>query len=164
MGDWTTIAAHWQNELSRDPMNLAMRRNQLQEQEMQQLRAGGQPRQVHVHRGPAGAPEAGGGAAFDPNAQAAMQMQGAAQNQQAWMAYSAGVMGSAAVQGAVQLAGAMNVLGGGNQLIAGRKVMVRWSDGNQYPATIMQTNGAQAQVVFPDGSQLWVETQYLTPA
>ncbi len=164
MGDWTTISAHWQNELSRDPMNLAVRKNQLQEQETQQLRAGGQPRQIQVTRGPAGAAPAGGAAAFDPNAHAAMQMQGAAQNQQAWMAYSAGVMGSPAVQGAMQLGGAMNALVGGSPLMPGRRVMVRWSDGKQYPGTIMQMHGAQAQIVFPDGSQHWIETQHLTPA
>jgi hypothetical protein len=162
-GDWTTISAHWQNELTRDPMGLAVRRNQLQEQDAHQLRSGGQPRQIQVQRGPAGAPQAGGNA-FDPNAQMAQAMAAVQPNQQAWAAHAAGIMGSGAVQGAMQMAGAMNVLGGGSQLIPGRKVMVQWSDGNQYPGTIMQTNGAQAQVTFPDGNQMWIETQYLTPA
>jgi hypothetical protein len=52
-GDWTSISAHWTTELSRDPMNLAMRRNQLQEQEAARLRAGGAPRPVQVTRTPA---------------------------------------------------------------------------------------------------------------
>jgi hypothetical protein len=163
-GDWTTISAHWTTELSRDPMNLAVRRNQLQEQEAQRLRSGGQPMAVEVKRSAAGAAPAGGAAAFDPNAHAAMQMQGAMANQQQWMAYSAGVMGQADVQRAVKMAGAMNVMGGGTALVPGRNVLVQWSDGNKYPATLMQNTGAQAQVVFPDGRQMWIETQYLTPA
>jgi hypothetical protein len=163
-GDWTTISAHWLNELSRDPMNLAVRRNQLQEQEAQRLRAGGQPREVKIDRSGAGAPVAGGASAFDPAAQGAMQMQAAqAQNQQ-WMAYSAGVMNSGMVQAGMKMAGAMNMMGGGSALMPGRAVMVQWSDGNQYPATLMQNNGAQCQVVFPNGENMWVETRFLTPA
>jgi hypothetical protein len=163
-GDWTTISAHWTTELSRDPMNLGMRRNQLQEQEAARLRGGGQPKPVEIQRTAAGAAPAGGGAAFDPNAAAAMQMQAAAANAQGWMAYSAGVLGQADVQRAVKMAGAMNVMGGGTALVPGRNVLVQWSDGNKYPATLMQNNGAQAQVVFPDGRQMWIETRYLTPA
>ncbi len=163
-GDWTSISAHWQTQLSQDPMNLGMRRNQLQEQEAARLRGGGKPNAVQIQREAPGAPAPGGGAAFDPNAQAAMQMQGAAAQQAASMQYAAGVMGQGAVQSAVKVAGAMNALGGGSNLIVGRQVMVQWSDGNQYPATIMQNSGAQAQVTFPDGRNMWVETKFLTPA
>ena len=56
-GDWTTISAHWQSELSRDPMNLAVRRNQIQEQEAARLRAGGQPMNASVQRSAAGSPQ-----------------------------------------------------------------------------------------------------------
>ena len=163
-GDWTTISAHWTTELSRDPMNLGMRRNQLQEQEAGRLRGGGPPKPVEFQRSAPGAPVAGGAAAYDPNAQGAMQMQAAAQQQAASMQYAAGVMNQGGVQAAVKMAGAMSAMGGGSNLIPGRAVLVQWSDGNKYSATLMQNNGAQAQVVFPDGRQLWVETQYLTPA
>lgn len=163
-GDWTTVSAHWQVELSRDPINLAMRKNQLQEQEAARMRGGGQPRPINVQRGPAGAPVAGGAAAFDPNAQMANAMQGAQPLQQQWMAYSAGVMNQANVQAAVQMAGAMNMMGGGSPLIVGRKVLVQWNDGNRYPATILQVNGANCQIVFPDGRNMWVESRFLTPA
>jgi hypothetical protein len=162
--DWTTISAHWQGEMMKDPMNIAMRKNQMQEQEAARLRAGGAPKPISVTRGAPGAAPAGGGSAFDPNAAQAAMMQGAQANQQAWMAYSAGVINQAPVQAAVQMAGAMNVMGGGSALIVGRKVMVRWSDGNQYPATIMQVAPNQAQVAFPDGRSMWIATQYLTPA
>jgi hypothetical protein len=163
-GDWTTISAHWTTELSRDPMNLAVRRNQLQEQEAGRLRGGGAPKPVQVNRQAAGAAPAGGGAAFDPNAAQAAMLQGAAANQAQWTAYSAGVMNQPGVQAAVQMAGAMNVMGGGSALVVGRAVLVQWSDGNRYPATIMQVSpNAQSQVAFPDGRTMWVENKYLTP-
>ncbi len=162
-GDWTSISAHWTTELSRDPMNLGMRRNQLQEQEAARLKGGGQPKEVEIKRDAPGGAPAGGAAAYDPAAQGAMQAQAGAQQVQASMQYAAGVMNQGAVQGAVKMAGAMNVLGGGSNLIAGRKVKVQWNDGNQYPATIMQAGPEQAQVVFPDGRQMWVENKFLTP-
>ena len=164
MGDWTTISAHWQTELTKDPMNLAVRRNQLQEQEANRMRSGGAPNPVKVTRSAPGAAPAGGAAAFDPNAAHANMMQGAQQNQQQWQAYSAGVMNQPGVQQAVQMAGAMNVMGGGSALIVGRAVLVQWSDGNRYPGTIMQVTATHAQVVFPNGQGQWIETRFLTPA
>jgi hypothetical protein len=159
-GDWTTISAHWLNELSRDPMNMGMRRNQLQEQETQRLRAGGQPRPVNISRGAPGAAPAGGATAFDPNAQGAMMAQAGA-------AYSAGVIHAAnnqpGVQGALAMAGAMNAFMGGSSLVGGRQVLVQWSDGNRYPATVIQSAGAQTQVMFPDGRQMWIDSRYITP-
>ena len=163
-GDWTTISAHWTNELSKDPFGLASRRNQLQEQEANRLRSGGQPIAVEIKREAAGAAPAGGAAAYDPNAAGAQMMQAAAANQAGWMAYSAGVMNQPGVQSAVQMAGAMNALGGGSPLIVGRQVLVAWNDGNKYPATIMQVAAGQKQVTFPNGQSMWVEDQYLTPA
>jgi len=162
-GDWTTISAHWDNEIARD-MNLAMRRNQLQEQEAGRLRGGGQPKEVRIERSAAGAPVAGGATPFGDSGNAAMQMQAAQAQGAQWMAYSAGVMNQGAVQAAMKMAGAMNAMGGGSALMPGRSVLVEWSDGNRYPATIMQMNGAQAQVVFPNGQNMWVETRFLTPA
>jgi hypothetical protein len=164
MGDWTTISAHWNNEITKDPFGLAQQRNQLQEQEDNRMRGGGQPQPIEIKHEAAGAAPAGGAAAFDPNAANAQMMQAAAQNQAGWMAYSAGVMGQAGVQSAVKMAGAMNVLGGGSGLIVGRQVMVAWSDGNKYPATIMQVAQGQAQVAFQNGQSMWVEEKYLTPA
>ncbi len=164
-GDWTTISAHWNNEISRDPMNLAVRRNQLQESEANRLRGGGQPKPIQVNRQAAGAAPAGGAAAFDPNAAMAATMAVGQQNVAQWQAYSAGVMNQPGIQQAVGLAGAMAQVTGGSGLVMGRKVLVAWSDGNKYPGTIVQLNGnTHCQVVFPDGRNMWVENQYLTPA
>jgi len=38
----------------------------------------------------------------------------------------------------------------------GTPVLVLWSDGNRYPATITQLGGGQYQCAFPDGRQIWV--------
>ena len=38
----------------------------------------------------------------------------------------------------------------------GTPVLVLWSDGNRYPATITQLGGGQSQCAFPDGRQIWV--------
>jgi hypothetical protein len=46
----------------------------------------------------------------------------------------------------------------------GRQVLVAWSDGNKYPATVTQVNGNQANLVFPNGQTMWVELRHLTPA
>lgn len=45
----------------------------------------------------------------------------------------------------------------------GTPVMVQWSDGQRYPATVMMLQGGQVQVTFPDGRQVWVPQQYVTP-
>ncbi|MEI7894928.1 MAG: hypothetical protein WCI05_17665 [Myxococcales bacterium] len=43
----------------------------------------------------------------------------------------------------------------------GATVLVAWADGNRYPATVQQVAGNQVSVVFPDGRQLWVDSQYV---
>ncbi len=161
--DWTTISAHWMTEMSKDPMNLGMRRNQGQEAEAQRLRAGGQPKPIQISRSAPGAAVAGGPGAFDPNVQQANMIQGSQAHQAQWMAHSAQVMNQPGVQSAVQMAGAMNVAGGGSALIVGRAVLVQWADGNRYPGTILQVAAGQSQIVFGDGSNRWIENTYLTP-
>jgi len=44
----------------------------------------------------------------------------------------------------------------------GSRVMVRWSDGNRYPGTVIASQGAQVQVAFPDGRQVWVPQAYVS--
>jgi hypothetical protein len=38
----------------------------------------------------------------------------------------------------------------------GMAVLVRWPDGQQYPATVSQVGGGQVCVAFGDGRQMWV--------
>ncbi len=162
-GDWTTISGQWMGEGARDA-NVIIRKNQMQEAEMNRLRGGGPPKGISVSRQAAGAPVAGGAAAFDSNAHAHAQAQHGAQQHAASMQYAAGVLGSGAIQAATAMAGAMNQLAGGNGLVLGRQVLVQWADGNRYPGTLMQLSGNQAQVVMQDGRPIWLETQYLSPA
>lgn len=164
MSDWTSISAHWQTEMAKDPINMGTRRNQMQEQEANRMRGGGAPKPVTVTRSAPGAAPAGGGAAFNPQAQQAAMLQGAQPMQQQWQAYSAGVMNNPEVQRAVQMAGAQNVAAGGSALIVGRAVLVQWSDGNRYPGTISQVSPSHAHVIFPNGQAQWIETRYLTPS
>lgn len=46
----------------------------------------------------------------------------------------------------------------------GARVMVTWSNGQQYLGTVMQAVGTQYLVVFPDGQHHWVDAQYMTPS
>jgi prepilin-type processing-associated H-X9-DG protein len=45
----------------------------------------------------------------------------------------------------------------------GAPVLVQWSDGHRYPATVMLVHSGQVQVAFPDGRQVWVPQPYVTP-
>jgi hypothetical protein len=47
--------------------------------------------------------------------------------------------------------------------VPGSRVLVTWSTGQRYPATIQQVTGTQCLVLFPDGQQHWVEMQYVAP-
>jgi hypothetical protein len=43
----------------------------------------------------------------------------------------------------------------------GQAVMVQWSDGQRYPATVLTHHGGQVQVAFPDGRQVWVPQHFV---
>ena len=43
----------------------------------------------------------------------------------------------------------------------GQAVMVQWSDGQRYPATVMAQQSGQVQVAFPDGRQVWVPQHFV---
>jgi hypothetical protein len=46
----------------------------------------------------------------------------------------------------------------------GARVTLAWSDGNRYPATVVQVHGNQVLCAMENGQQQWVESQYLAPA
>jgi hypothetical protein len=41
-------------------------------------------------------------------------------------------------------------------------VLVHWSDGNRYPATVLHVTGTHVLVAFPTGQQQWVDARYLS--
>jgi hypothetical protein len=43
----------------------------------------------------------------------------------------------------------------------GQAVMVQWSDGQRYPATVLAQQSGQVQVAFPDGRQVWVPQHFV---
>ena len=43
----------------------------------------------------------------------------------------------------------------------GQAVMVQWSDGQRYPATVLTQQSGQVQVAFPDGRQVWVPQHFV---
>jgi hypothetical protein len=43
-------------------------------------------------------------------------------------------------------------------------VTLLWSDGNRYPATVVQVHENQVLCAMENGQQQWVESQYLAPA
>lgn len=46
----------------------------------------------------------------------------------------------------------------------GTPVMVQWSDGNRYPATVVQAQGGQYLCAMQGGQQQWIQSQYVSPA
>ncbi len=49
-------------------------------------------------------------------------------------------------------------------IAVGAAVLVTWSDGNRYPATVMQLAQGQYLIAFPNGQQHWLAAQWVTPA
>lgn len=185
MAQWTQIAGHWQGIIGSDPRY--MQHSLLQEQETARIRAGGQPKPVTIGAGtpaaaapaapaaPMAAPAAVPGYGVPPNAMANAYGQGQANmmggygQQQQWGQQAS--YNQQAAQFGNQVGGAFNAFGNalGSAFGAapapmgpGSRVMVQWSDGNRYPATVVATVNGQVTVSFPDGRQMAVPQQYVT--
>lgn len=190
MAQWTQIAGHWQGIIGSDPRY--MQHSFLQEQETARIRAGGQPKPVTIGAGtpaaaapaapaaaaaPMAAPAAAPGYGVPPNAnpnpmanaygQQAANMGGYGQQQQWGQQQN---YNQQAAQFGNQVGGAFNAFGNalGSAFGApppmgpGSRVMVQWSDGNRYPATVVANMNGQVTVSFPDGRQMAVPQQYVT--
>jgi hypothetical protein len=48
--------------------------------------------------------------------------------------------------------------------VPGTRVLVAWTDGNRYPATVVQAQGDQCLCAMSDGQQQWVPAAQLSPA
>ena len=51
----------------------------------------------------------------------------------------------------------------GGGFAPGARVVVLWSDGNRYPASVAQSANGQVLCVMPNGQQHWVPSQNVTP-
>ena len=47
-------------------------------------------------------------------------------------------------------------------LSVGARVMVQWSNGQRYPATVTGSQAGQLEVAFPDGRRVWVPQAYVS--
>ena len=54
------------------------------------------------------------------------------------------------------------VNGAVSPFVVGTQVLVQWSDGRRYPATVTMAANGQVQVHFPDGRQVWVPQNVVT--
>lgn len=150
--DWTQAAGYWTSTMAANMMQYAGHSNNVFQEEAR-IRGGAPPRKVQVTRDTSAA------AAPAPNAQAvyaaanqdpiaaAMQNPAMIQAQQAQAAIMKNPLGFAFGQAAAAVTGGIT---------AGSRVGVRWSDGNHYPASVMQAAPGQYLVQFDNGSQQWI--------
>lgn len=169
MGAWTQIAGHWTQTMGREMQRYAGYGTMV-EQEAHRIAAGGQPRPVTIQRQ---AGVGGGGAPAQPAqpsaAAAAQQMenqmmaqavqQNVASHMAAAQAQAAAAYGNASANMGFLGKGALGMMGYGAIAAGvgpGMQVMVQWSDGNKYPAQVVQVGGGQVCVAFGNGQQMWV--------
>jgi hypothetical protein len=118
---------------------------------------------------PQGQPQAWGAPQGQPQAWGAPQGQpqawGAPQGQQAF--------NQQAAQFGNEVGNAFNAFGSAlgsfvdgavGGITVGSRVMVQWSDGNRYGATVCAAQGSQVEVSFPDGRRVWMPSQFVTLA
>lgn len=109
---------------------------------------------------PPGYPPAQPGQPYPPQPGQAYNQQAQNFDQQASKAVNA--VGDAAVAGMNALDSAFGSFAKSisGPTIGGR-VLVQWSDGNRYPATVVQIAQGQICVAMQDGRQMWVPQQYV---
>lgn len=152
MSEWTQAAGYWTSQMSANMMQYAGHSERVVQEEAR-LRAGGQPRQVAktmdtsaaAQQGPSQA-QAVAYANQDPIAQA-MNNPAYLQSQAAAANIMKNPLGFAFGQAAAAVTGGIT---------AGSRVFVMWSDGNKYPAQVMQAAPDQYMVQFEGGAQQWV--------
>ena len=177
MGAWTQIAGGWNQKIPGDLSRYGMF-GVLVEQEGARLQQGGAPRPVAVTRmagggGSAQGAPAGQGAYGGAYAAQQVENQMAAQAVQQQVAaamasanaQAAAAYGNAAANMGALGRGVMGMVGYGaiaQGIGPGMNVLVLWSDGNKYPARVVQVGGGQVCVGFGDGRQLWVPESAVT--
>jgi hypothetical protein len=153
--DWTTIAGHWNQTMGQN-MGQYANFHGLVDQEVARLRSGGEPKPIQIQKENAGAAPAAAPAAQGGGMGGMGGMPGMGGNPYAGIPYQAGVgMG---LGGIAQSMGAALGVGIG----VGTAVNVRWSDGNQYPGTVLQLGQGQQLVQFPDGRQMWIAEAHIS--
>lgn len=163
---WTQVSGPWMQRVPTDPRYQMY--GMLVEQEAMRLSQGGQPRPVRLTSSktggapqPVAQPQGGPPTAQQVENQMtadAVRAQVAA-TMAAAQAQSAAAYGGVAANLGMLGQGALGMMGYGaiaSGFGPGMAVLVQWSDGNKYPATVAQVGGGQVCVAFQDGRQLWV--------
>ena len=132
---WQAVVGAWSARVANDPQLASF--GALVEQEVGRIRSGGTPRPVAppyapVAASPFGSPQQ---QAFDREANEAANQIGAA---------------------FASIGGAFESLFTNAVMNVGSRVMVQWSDGNRYPATVTAIQAGQVQVAWPNGQHAWV--------
>ncbi len=157
MSDWTEVAGQWNTTMGQNMGQYAGHHGHVGQHEAQ-LRGGGAPRRLQVTRKAGSAPtpqqahvqaalNTPGATGIDAAMAQAMSNPMIQQQMAAQAAIQANPMGFAMGQ-----VGAL--LGGG--IMAGTGVMVTWSDGQQFPAQVLQAAPDQFLVQFQNGAQHWI--------
>jgi len=182
MNDWTLIAGDWNTKIPMDMGRYGMFGMQV-EQEGARIAQGGPPKPVNVQRG-GGAPQAGVAQPGYPQPQPGYpqhaqypqqpqqpgypqqpQQPGYPQQPQQPGYPQQNAFGAQAASFGAAVGGALGSFGSAMDAFAtsavggfgvGTPVLVLWSDGQRYPATITQVGGGQYHCAFPDGRQVWV--------
>ncbi len=173
MAAWTQIAGAWNTKMAANMMQFQSFHPTVAA-EAQRIRAGAPHRPVTVQK-QAGAVAAGQGGVVAAQPQPATPQAAAQQYQNQAMAAAvqanvAATMAQANAQAAAAYAGAssnMGALGRGvmgamglgaiaSGVGPGMTAMVAWSDGNKYPANVVQVANGQVLVAFQNGQQMWV--------
>ncbi len=150
--DWAEAGGFWTNTMAANMMQYAGHSGNVMQEEAR-IRGGMPPRRVNVTRDSSAAamqqpnPQAVYAAANQDPVAAAMASPAMQQAAQAQAAIMRNPLGFAFGQAAAVMTGGIS---------AGSRVAVKWSDGNQYPASVMQAAPDQYLVQFDNGAQQWV--------
>lgn len=170
MNRWTQISGAWNSRIPSDPARYGMF-GLMVEQEGARISAGGAPRPLGQAAGAPPPPVAGPPGYPPPAAPQYPQQPGYLQQpgyppqqpnfeQQAGQAANA--LGTAAVAGLGALGSAFSSLGNAVAgYTPGARCLVTWSDGQRYPATVVQTSQGQVLVAMSDGRQVWMPAGYV---
>ncbi len=176
---WSQIASTWTTQRIPQDMGRYGMYGMLVEQEAQRLAQGGAPKNVQFAKS---AGYTGGSGPSQPTTPAGQQayqaqqvenqmmaqavQQNVAAHMAAAQAQAAAAYGQAAQNVGFMGRAALGAVGYGaiaNGVGPGMGVLVQWSDGNRYPATVSQVGGGQVHVTFTDGRQMWVPAHAVTP-
>lgn len=140
MTQWTQIAMHWNGQMAADMPRYASFGPRV-EQEGARIAQGGPPRPL----GQPGMPPQPGAQNFDRQADQAVRE-----------------VGKAAAFGFNALGSALGALGNAvTGFGVGARVLVTWSDGQRYPATVAAVGQGQYYVTMTDGKQHWIPSAYV---